>query len=118
MGDGLRVRPLRLRQTFPKDYMARMRRSQPRTLHEENRKSGGGQQPCAQEFGREIGTVGPDQRVQCRIEADPTEHRRVPQRLEHGSVEVPGKIDFPLEPVGKPEPYQMASFTARRHDSR
>src|SRR2546428_5101927 len=70
----------------------------------------------AQELGREIGPIRPDERVKLRMNLKLPEDSGIAQRFEDGAAESRRQIDLATRPVAKAEPHHVAGHIARLDD--
>jgi len=65
-----------------------------------------------QEFGGEVGPIGPDQRVELGIKPELPEIVWVTKRLEDPTVQLARQVHLAAAPVSKAEPNHVVSYVA------
>jgi hypothetical protein len=73
------------------------------------RASGGHANTLIEELRREVGSVGPHDRVKLGVKDESSEVRRLAERLEYGTIEITSQIDLALGTIAEPEPHNEIS---------
>jgi len=67
----------------------------------------------AQELGREVGSIRPDERVKLRMNMELLEDRGIAQRFEDGAAESRRQIDLAAGSIPKAKPHDVTGHIAR-----